>query len=168
MSGVRRWVRFNAVGAAGFVVQFLTLGALAHGLGMHYLVATLLAVEAAVLHNFAWHEKWTWADRPSESMRDLARRLLQFHVANGLTSLAGNLVLMKALVGLWHWPLLPANMVAVAACSIINFLLSHYMVFRPAAISSVSPSAARPRSPASPSAGLRRALPDHHRPAGRG
>ena len=24
----------------------------------------LIAVEAAVLHNFGWHERWTWRDRP--------------------------------------------------------------------------------------------------------
>ncbi len=32
-------------------------------LGPHYLVATALAVEMAVLHNFFWHRRWTWADR---------------------------------------------------------------------------------------------------------
>ena len=33
-------------------------------LGLHYLVAAMLAIELAALHNFVWHLRWTWGDRP--------------------------------------------------------------------------------------------------------
>ena len=46
MSGLFRvWLKFNAVGIAGMGVQLLALIALTAGLELHYLVATLLAVE---------------------------------------------------------------------------------------------------------------------------
>jgi len=47
-----RWLKFNAVGALGVGVQLGTLAALTNGVGLDYLAATALAVEAAVLHNF--------------------------------------------------------------------------------------------------------------------
>jgi hypothetical protein len=48
----RRWVAFNAVGAAGIGLQLGALALLLHVAHLHYLAATALAVEAAVLHNF--------------------------------------------------------------------------------------------------------------------
>jgi putative flippase GtrA len=51
-SGWIRWVKFNAVGGIGILVQLGTLTLLRSGLGVNYLLATALAVEAAVLHNF--------------------------------------------------------------------------------------------------------------------
>jgi len=45
-----RWLKFNAVGAGGVAVQLAFLALLVR-LGVHYLLATALAVEAAVLQN---------------------------------------------------------------------------------------------------------------------
>ena len=60
--GIQRPATFALVGAIGVVVQLGTLEALT-ALGGHYLWATGLAVEAAVLHNFMWHQRFTWRDR---------------------------------------------------------------------------------------------------------
>ena len=60
-----RWLKFNFVGAVGVGVQLAMLALLVSGLGLGYMVATALAVETAVLHNFVWHERFTWADRTS-------------------------------------------------------------------------------------------------------
>jgi putative flippase GtrA len=58
-----RWGVFNIVGLIGIGVQLVMLVVLKGWLGIHYLAATVLAVEAAILHNFIWHERWTWVDR---------------------------------------------------------------------------------------------------------
>ena len=52
---LRRWLKFNAVGAIGIVVQLAALAVLKGLLRLPYLTATALAVETAVLHNFVWH-----------------------------------------------------------------------------------------------------------------
>ena len=122
-----RFLRFNGVGLGGFVLQLLVLSLLVR-LGLHYLAATALAVETAVLHNFFWHERWTWRDRPARGRARLAR-LGRFHLLNGSVSLAGNLVLMRLLVGELHVAPIPANVLAVVACSLINFLGSDRLVF---------------------------------------
>jgi len=139
-----RFLKFNGVGALGFALQ-LALLALLLRLGLHYLAATALAVELTVLHNFAWHERWTWSDRPagagspSTGLRagpstglstGRAQRLWRFHAANGLVSLAGNLILMRLLVGLLGLPPVLANLIAVLTCALVNFTASDRFVFR--------------------------------------
>jgi putative flippase GtrA len=122
-----RFVAFNLVGVIGFAVQLGVLALLVR-LGMHYLAATAFAVEAAILHNFIWHERWTWADRPLRGRGRLVR-LARFHAVNGAVSLAGNLLLMPVLVHLCGLPVLPANLVAVLACAAVNFAGADRIVF---------------------------------------
>lgn len=123
-----RWLRFNAVGAIGIVVQLAALAAFKLA-GLHYLIATALAVECAVLHNFVWHQRWTWRDRPADTRGTLAR-LLRFNLSNGALSILSNVVLMRVLVGTFGLHYLAANVVAIAITSLANFLASEYFVFR--------------------------------------
>lgn len=125
-----RWLKFNSVGLVGVGVNLGVLALLTHSLGWNYLVASLVAVEAAVLHNFVWHCRWTWKDRASTASRLMASRLMRFHVSNGLVSMLGSLLLMPFLVGLLHLPVVVAGFVSIGACSIANFLLSDRFVFR--------------------------------------
>jgi len=122
----RRFARFSLVGAGGVLVQTVTLAVLLRVAGMHYLLATALAVELSVLHNFIWHRRWTWADRPGASA---ALALLRFNGTNGATSLIGNLALMLVLVGLLKLNPLAANMITIGICSLINFALADRFVF---------------------------------------
>jgi putative flippase GtrA len=125
---VRHWLKFNAVGIAGVGVQLAVLAALKTGFALHYLAATLLAVEAAVLHNFFWHQRWTWADRAFRRS-GAARRLLRFHIGNGMISIAGNLVLMWLFVDKLHVHYFLANILAISTCSLVNFFVSDRLVF---------------------------------------
>jgi putative flippase GtrA len=132
MSGdglLQRWVRFNGVGALGIAVQLGVLACLVRTLDVHYLWATLVAVEVTVLHNFAWHERWTWRDRPSPSSARLLGRIGRFHLFNGGISLAGNLVLMRGLTGWLQLDPLASNIIAILVCSAVNFAASELFVF---------------------------------------
>jgi len=116
-----RWWRFNAVGVVGVAVQMALLD-LALRVGLAYLPATALAVEATLLHNYAWHRRWTWRDRPHAS-------LLRFHFTVGVLSLAGNLLIMRLLVGTLGLNPVLANLMAITLCAIGNFLLADRTVF---------------------------------------
>jgi putative flippase GtrA len=154
-----RWLKFNFVGAIGIVVQFGVLFLLKSVEHVHYLVATVVAVEAAVLHNFVWHERFTWADRTmpawsvrqtlgvkasnylsaviaalkrcatQEPLRSSVLRLARFNLANGAVSILGNVSLMKVMVGEGHMNYLVANGIAIAVCSVANFVVSDAWVF---------------------------------------
>jgi putative flippase GtrA len=126
----RRWLKFNAVGAIGILVQLAALALFKGVLRVPYLLATALAVETAVLHNFVWHELWTWRDRRGSG--SILLRLLRFNLGNGGVSILVNLVFMRLLVGHFHMQYLIANLIAIAAGSVANYLVSDIFVFRKA------------------------------------
>ena len=125
-----RWLKFNFVGGIGIGVQFAALFLLRGVLHLDYLVATAIAVEAAIIHNFVWHERYTWRDRVRPSLRGSLPRLVRFNLSTGTISLLGNLGLMKMLVGQGHMNYLAANAIAIAMCSLVNFLVSDDWAFR--------------------------------------
>ncbi len=126
-----RPVVFTVVGIVGYAVQTAALWLLAGRAGLGVVPATLLATELAVLHNFAWHARWTWADRPAGAS-STAARLLRFNISNGGVSLAGGAVLMPMLVDGLGLHLLVANLMTVLACAAANYLSGDRWVFAPA------------------------------------
>ena len=127
MTAWRRFARFNTVGAAGIGVQLVAIWALTAA-GVHYLPATALSVAAAVVHNFVWHRRWTWSDRRRDS--PWVAQLTRFWIANGVVSLAGNLVVMAVLVGGLGVPAVFANAAAIVSCGLVNYWLGDRFVFR--------------------------------------
>lgn len=133
-----RWCRFNFVGGIGIAVQFAALLLLKSWLGFNYLLATTIAVEAAIVHNFVWHEQFTWVDRIKNNAgstiwdrawpRSLIR-FFRFNLTTGAVSLLGNLALMKVMVGRGRMNYLLANAIAIVLCSSANFLVSDEWVF---------------------------------------
>lgn len=134
---VHRWIAFNGVGALGILVQLGVLAILVRYFDVPYLFATAVAVEAAVLHNFVWHQRWTWRERRSRSRAQLAMRLWRFHVLNGFVSLAGNLSIARVLTGEFGADPVASNIAAIIVCSMINFAASELLVFRRVAASIV-------------------------------
>ena len=125
-SKIIRWLKFNAVGAGGIVVQLIVLTIATSVLKIDYLVATALAVEAAVIHNYFWHERFTWLDRVTESSR---ARFVKFNLSTGLFSIVANMLMMRALVDGAHLNYVIANLITIATCSIVNFVVSDLFVF---------------------------------------
>ncbi len=123
-----RPVVFVVVGAIGYAVQTAALWLLVAHAHLPVVAATLAATELAVLHNFTWHQRWTWADRPSGTAEALGR-LLRFNVANGGVSLAGGTMLMALLVHGLGLHYLAANAVTVGACSAVNYIAGDRWVF---------------------------------------
>ena len=125
MSGLTRWLRFNLVGAMGTAVQLGSLAVLNRAMPGHYLWASAAALEMTLLHNFAWHARYTWRDRAGPA----GAQLVRFHLSNGLVSMAGNLGLMRLLVHGAGMPVVAANAVAIGCCGVVNFLLGDGWAF---------------------------------------
>jgi putative flippase GtrA len=125
---LQRPLKFALVGAVGIAVQLAALQALTV-IGCQYLWATGLAVEIAVVHNFIWHQRFTWIDRGGSRLAETGVRLLRFHLSNGAISIFGSLLLMRWLVGQLGMRVLVANLLTIAACSVGNFLASDRWVF---------------------------------------
>jgi putative flippase GtrA len=122
-----RWLKFNTVGIGGAAVQLCALWLLQRFTPISYVFAVMLAVEIAILHNFVWHEAWTWRGKPVSGRRG---RLLRFHLGNGFVSIVSNVVLTylyKEIVGL---PLMAANFAAILTAALLNFWVAQAWVFR--------------------------------------
>lgn len=142
MNALIRWGKFNLVGAMGMAVQLSTLALLNRIAPGHYLYATAAAIELTVLHNFAWHLRFTWRDRRGDST--VFAQLVRFQLSNGLVSLLGNLLLMRVLVYGAGLSVIVSNIVAILCCSAANFCLGNFWAF------------AKPHGPQVSGAGKRR------------
>jgi putative flippase GtrA len=125
----RRFLKFNLVGALGTAVQLGALVLFKSAFHVNYLLATALAVEISVLHNLAWHERYTWPDCSRGGRRGRLRSLAAFHLTNGLVSIVGNLLLMRLFVGQLRIPYFVANILAIGTCGLANFVLADRVAF---------------------------------------
>jgi putative flippase GtrA len=125
-----RFGRFNLVGLMGAALQLVLLYLLVERFGLSGVVAAPIAVETTVLHNFFWHERFTWRDRGNVEFRQRAVRLWRFHAGNGLISLAGNTLLTYYLSHQLQAPPLASAVTAIALCSPINFLVADFWIYK--------------------------------------
>jgi putative flippase GtrA len=126
---IRKWLRFNAIGTMGVGVQLLLLFLLTRLFHIHYMIATLLAVQCAIIHNFFWHQRWTWKENATQTKMDAVRRFVKFNTSSGTVSLVGNVGVTAALMQVVHLPLMICNILAIGACNIANFLFANNLVF---------------------------------------
>lgn len=124
---------FNTVAAGGFVIQVALIAALTRLAGWPAWLATAAGVQAALLHNFAGHCRWTWADRPAGGLRALAARFGRYELVH-LTTAAGTTALTAWGAARTGWPPELTNLAAVCTFSIVNYLISDRALFRPAAV----------------------------------
>jgi putative flippase GtrA len=124
----RRLPAFITVGAIGFLIQLGSLALMTMVVGWPYEPATAIAVELAVVHNFWWHERWTWRDR-TDARAGVIGRFVRYQLTTGFTSIGGNLICTAAGVELLGFTPMAANGMAVALMSVANFLAADRWVF---------------------------------------
>ncbi len=127
MSVLRRWCRFNLVGLVGMGVQLGTLAMLNRLWPAHALASSVLALEVTLVHNFLWHERYTWRDRRAQGRR--LTRLWRFHISNGAVSLAATLLLIPIATRWLRVPLVAANFAVILLCSFANFFAGDRWTF---------------------------------------
>jgi dolichol-phosphate mannosyltransferase len=118
---VRRFGKFGIVGLSGVVINTGLLWVLTHGLVLHYLVASPIAIEIAMCSNYLLNNNWTFLDRRAGfiSWSGLAR----YHAV----SLGGMLINIAILHGLVTWlgiAVLLANLIGIGVATLWNFSLS--------------------------------------------
>ena len=163
MTRFLRFLRFSIAGATGFAVQIAIVGVLANWAGVNYLAATAIGVEAAILVNYLWHERFTWKDRPAMTARERWMRLGKFNAMTSITSIVGSVMVTAVLVESFTLSPLDANVIAVVVLGLVNFIGADTLVFRAGAVGMVMliashasfAEASEPRAPASEEATLR-------------
>jgi putative flippase GtrA len=126
---MKRLARFAIAGAGGFILQIATLAVLVQAAHLHYVAATIVAVEAAILLNFVFHEHWTWGARV-QGCKGAGVRLLRFNVLTAVTSMSGSIIVTTFLVETASMDPIMANAISVIVLGGINFIGSDKFVFR--------------------------------------
>jgi dolichol-phosphate mannosyltransferase len=129
MNGLRRFGKFNLVGLLGAVLQLLLFSLLIRAGHLSATMAAVIAVEIAIVHNYLWHERFTWRDREPLNLRQRMIRLWRFHAGNGMVSLTGNAALTYAFVEWLGVPTVISAVVAIALCAPANFWLADRWVY---------------------------------------
>jgi putative flippase GtrA len=129
MNAAKRGRRFVAVAMLGFVLQISMLMLLARVVGLPDGWATLAAVAAAIVHNYFWHVRWTWADRSGGGLLAHTVQFVRFAGVAGAMCITAN-VAITAIGAEWlKLPLPVANLIAVALFGTANYAALNRIVF---------------------------------------
>lgn len=118
-------VRFAAVGASGYVVNLAVFTMLVHAAGADYRVAATAAFVVALCNNFLWNRLWTFRAGDGHAGFQAAR----FCVVS-LTAFGFNLVVLLGLVEGLGVAEVPAQALAIAAATPLNFIGNKLWSFR--------------------------------------
>jgi putative flippase GtrA len=110
-------LKFGVVGGSGYLVNLAVFAVLAGLLGMHYVLAAVIAFCVAVSSNFFWNRHWTFGPGDSPAGFQAAR----FFTVS-IAALLINLAVLEALVVGASVGKLAAQAIAVALAMPFNFL----------------------------------------------
>lgn len=119
----RKWkfFLFGIVGASGALLNTLILHLLVSA-GLHFILASLLATEAAILSNFTGNHLLTFRDRRNGG--STLRKFLSFQTIS-LVTIGGTVMLLALFVSsLGQESLLVWNILAISIMFVFNFLLN--------------------------------------------
>ena len=130
---IGRFIRFGLVGLSGVFVDMALLYLLSDPttLGWPLTRSKILAGEFAIVNNFLWNDRWTFADIASEQRgwRQRLKRFLKFNII----CLAGLLLNVLVLNLVFNF-LIPnryvANLIAIAVATIWNFWVNLKLSWR--------------------------------------
>lgn len=120
-----RFMAFVLVGGLCLGLNTLVLWALTSGLGIHYLLSTMIAFSMITPFGFLLNKVLTFRTRREYAAVELPR-----YVAAMAASFVANIALMYLLVsvlGLWY---LPASLLVAITLVVVNFLTSDRWSFR--------------------------------------
>jgi len=132
-----RFVKFGIVGGSGVAVNVGLLHVFTASAKLDYRLASVFAIECAVINNFLWNYFWTWKDRQAGSKRSFVYMLFKFHVSSGLTAFVVNwglLVLLTEVLHVnYHVTNVPnyhiSNLIGIGLGAVANFFIGHFWVF---------------------------------------
>ena len=118
-----RLLKFGAVGATGVIINTGALYVLSKWVGLSLLLSSAIAVELAIISNFFWNNRWTFACRSSS-----LARFAKFNAAS-LVGLTFNVTTVWGLTrtGLYF---LIANLVGIGVGVTVNYACSVVWVWR--------------------------------------
>jgi dolichol-phosphate mannosyltransferase len=110
-------IRFATVGATGYIMNLAVFTLLVHAASVDYKAAAVAAFFVALTNNFVWNRAWTFGASNGHAGFQAAR----FCVVS-LAAFGFNLVVLFGLVEWLAMAKVPAQAIAIAAATPLNFL----------------------------------------------
>ena len=113
-----RLSKFFLVGGTGALLNSLALLLLVQWIHLPLVPASALSTELSILHNFCWHDRWTFKrTHPSWS------RFVRFNLVSlaGLVLTTGTMWLLVRHLGLYY---LAANLLGITLATVWNFVVN--------------------------------------------
>lgn len=124
-----RFITFTMVGVSGIVVNQAILYYAHESLMVPLAIASLMAIQIAIINNFIWNRKFTWTDRPMHGMQAIFTGLLRFTLVSWIAG-GINWVVLLALTRFLGIHYMFANLIAILIASILNYFLNDLWTFR--------------------------------------
>ena len=128
-----RFLRFIAVGLSGLAVDMLLLYLFSDAsmLGLPLILSKILAGESAIINNFLWNDRWTFADliRTQISPRQKFKRFVKFNLIC-LTGLILSLTILNLVYNFAIHDRYIANFIAIASVTIWNYWVNLKLSWR--------------------------------------
>jgi putative flippase GtrA len=125
LPALARLAAFATVGTLCLALNTVTLWALTSGLGLHYLLSTVIAFTTITPFGFLLNKLLTFRTHRRYAAVELSR-----YTAAMAASFAANIALMYALVSRLGIPYLAASLLVALTLVIVNFLTSDRWSFR--------------------------------------
>lgn len=117
--------KFAMVGLSGVGVNMMVFMSLT-ALGADYLLAAACSFTVAVTNNFIWNVLWTFKGRGKD--KSMQKKYVSFFIISAV-NLGANLIILQLLVGYVKIGEIPAQLIAIALVSGLNFILNYYITF---------------------------------------
>jgi putative flippase GtrA len=127
LRSLRNWQqlgKFCVVGAVGYLINLAVYDALLHA-GLHYLLAATCSFLVAVTSNYTWNRLWTFREHRGH----VGIQGMRFFLVS-LAALGANLVVLHLLIRYGGVGKLPAQAVAIAFVTPLNFVGNKLWSFR--------------------------------------
>jgi dolichol-phosphate mannosyltransferase len=120
----RQFVKFSMVGGSGVIVNSALLYFLHEWFHVRLLIASPIAVEAAIINNFFWNNQWTFRSASVD-----LKRFAKFNLVSlgGLAITTGGLYYLTEAHKIHY---LIANLIAIGVATIWNFGINFLWTWR--------------------------------------
>jgi putative flippase GtrA len=114
--------RFATVGILGAIVQTLLLWVLVESLGLHYLLAAVLAIEYTIVQQYVLNNSWTFRPSRHRTLESYLRGLVRTNVVRA-TSIPIQAAILFVLVAWGGLGYLVANLGALVLTGVYRYYL---------------------------------------------
>ena len=124
-----QFIKFCLVGLSNTVVSWLIYSVLVY-VGLHYLIANVIAFLLGVLNSFFWNNKYVFKPSGDQQKRDTWNTLIKTYISYSFTGLILNNILLYFFVDILHISAYIAPLLGLVITVPLNFIMNKKWAFK--------------------------------------